>query len=104
QRATAPHRVVAARRSPVLPRISLAARFPLAGNPPAPDLFRLRRVLEVEDHADIADIALGGRRDIGVAAVEIVAMHPLSVGAPFGDELWRGRLRHVIDAEPAAER
>ena len=64
-------RMVAARRYPVAPGVLLAARLPLAGDPPAPDLLRLRRIGEIEDHHDVADIALGGRRDVGVAAVEI---------------------------------
>src|SRR5438034_1353529 len=41
-----------------LPARRLAARDPLARHPPAPDFFRLRRVLEVEDHHDVAAIAV----------------------------------------------
>ena len=64
-------------------RVVLAAGRPLARHPPAPDLSRIGRVLEVEDHHDVADIAVGGRRDIGVAAVEIEAVHARAAGAPL---------------------
>src|SRR5262245_16171992 len=91
------HGVMAAGRRPIVPGIGFAAGLPLAGDPPAAHLLRLLRVLEVEDHGDVADIALGGRRDIGVAAVEIVAVHALAVGAPFADLARLAGLGHVID-------
>src|SRR5947208_9049203 len=42
-----------------------AAGSPLSGHPPAADLARTRRVAKVEDHHDVAAIALHRRRDIG---------------------------------------
>ena len=96
-------RVVAARRDIVVPRIFLAAAGALARNPPAPDLDRVGRVDQVEDHDDVADIAVGGRRDIGVAAVIVVAVNALAAGHPLGDQLRLGRSRRVVDRQPAAE-
>ena len=96
-------RVVAAGRHPVIPGVLFAARLPLAGDPPAADLLRPRRVGEIEDHHDVADVALGRRRDVGVAAVEGEAVHALAGGAPLGDEVRLGGVRNVVDAEPAAE-
>jgi hypothetical protein len=75
----------------------------LSGHPPAADLARVRRVAEVEDHHDVAAIALHRGRDIGVAPVEIEAMDAHAVGLPAGDLARARRLRHVIDAEPAAK-
>ncbi len=72
------------------------------GSTSAP-LPRAGRILEVEDHHDVADVALGGRRDVGVAAVEIEAVHALAEGAPLAEELRAGRRRHIVDAETAAE-
>ena len=96
-------RMVAARRHPICPWILLAARLPLAGNPPAADLERLRRIGEIEDHHDVADIAFHRRRDVGVAAVEIEAVHAAADRAPFGDQLRCGGLGDVVDVDPAAE-
>jgi hypothetical protein len=95
--------MVTARRHPVVPRIGLAARFPLAGNPPATGLDRPRRIDEVEDHHDVADIALGSGREIGIAAVEIVAVHAAPRGDPLREELRLARPRHVVDRDAAAE-
>ena len=96
-------RMMAARRHPIRPRIVLAARLPLAGNPPAPDLDRLCGIREVEDHHDIADVAFDRRRDVGVAAVEIEAMHAAADGRPFGDQLRLARPRNVVDRDTAAD-
>jgi hypothetical protein len=94
---------MAARRRPVAPGIGLAARLPLPRYPPAPDFLGTGRILQIEDHHDIADIAFGSGRDIGVAAVKIVAVHPFAVGAPFADQMRPRRRRHVVDSEAAAE-
>ena len=98
-----PQRMVAPRGHPVMPGIFLAARFPLAGYPPPPDFLRSRRIDEVEDHHDIADVPLDGRGDVGVAPVEIVAVHALAVGAPLSDRPRAGRGRDVVDPETTAE-
>ena len=96
-------RMMAARRDPIVPGIGLAAGLPLARDPPAPDLARTGRIGEIEDHHDVADIAFRRRRQVGVAAVEIVAMHAASGSAPFGDRLRIARARDVVDRDPAAE-
>ena len=44
-----------------------------------------------------------GRRDVGIAAIEIIAVHAATGRSPFGDRFRMARLRYVIDAEPAAE-
>jgi hypothetical protein len=75
----------------------------LSGDPPAADLLRLRRIGEIEDHHYVADIALGRRRDIGVAAIEIIAVHALAVGAPLGDQAGTRGIGDIVDAESAAE-
>src|SRR5206468_11738910 len=56
-RSAATDRVMAAVGA-ALPARRLAAGDPLARHPPAPDFIRLRRVLEVEDHHDVAAIAV----------------------------------------------
>src|SRR5262250_3151700 len=43
---------------PPRPRRRLAAARPLPGHPPAPDLTRLGGVGQVEDHHDVADVAV----------------------------------------------
>ena len=88
----------------------LAARDPLPRHPPAADFLGLRRILQVEDHHDVADIAVHRRRDVGIAAVEVEAMHaarivrPGRVGRlPVRDQFRLCRVRHVVDAEPAVK-
>src|SRR6266567_1023672 len=95
--------MMAARRHAIAPRIGFATRLPLPRNPPASDLSRLRRVLQVEDHRDVADVTFGSWRDVGVASVEIVAMYALAGGHPFADQLRRAGACHVIDRKPTAE-
>ena len=82
-----------------LPGRRLAAGRPLTRHPPAPDLLRPRRVLEVEDHDDIADVAFDLRRDVGVAAVEGEAVHAVAGAAPEPDLLRLRRVGHVVDAK-----
>ena len=53
----------------------LAACRPLAWHMPATDFFGLGRIFHVEYDYDVADVAIHRRRDVGVAAVEIVAVH-----------------------------
>src|SRR2546425_11687504 len=78
-----------------LPARCLTADDPLARHPPAPDLFRPRGILEIEDHHDVAAVTLGLGREIGVAPVEREAMEAL----PFdeGDLARALRVAHVPD-------
>src|SRR5580704_15039209 len=94
--------MVAARRRPIVPRIILAPALPLAGNPPAADLDGPRWVGKVEDHDDIADVTLCGRRDVGVTPIEIEAVHTTTDGAPFANKLWVGRFRYIVNIDSAA--
>ena len=96
-------RMVAARLGVFGPRILLAARGPLAGNPPAADFHWARGILQVQDHADVADVALDRRRDVGVAPVERVAVHAFAGRLPLGKLLRLRRIGDVVDAEAAAE-
>src|SRR5258708_37866447 len=77
--------MMAARRSPIGPRIFLAAGFPLTGDPPTTNLDGLCRIDEVEDHDDVTDVAFRGRRDVGVAAVEIEPAYAATDGSAFRD-------------------
>src|SRR5262249_42310656 len=54
---------------------------------------------EIEDHHDVADIALSRRRQVGVAAIEIVAVHAAAGRAPLGDQLRRAGARDVINCD-----
>src|SRR5262245_27192550 len=96
-------RMMTTRRGPVVPRIRFSSGLPLPGDPPPPHLDRAGGIGEIEDHHDVADIALGRRRQISVAAVEIVAVHTAAGGAPLGDQLRRAGARDVIDCDAAAE-
>src|SRR5215469_11495326 len=95
-------RMMAAVRG-ALPARLLAAADPLSGHPPTANLARVRRVAEVEDHHDVAAIALHRGRDIGVASVEIEAMDAHAIGLPACNLARVRRLRHVIDAKPTAK-
>ena len=97
-----PQGMVAARRYPIIPRIILAAGLPLAGNPPPPDLDRFGGIGEVEDHHDVADVALGRGRDVGEAAVEIEAVHAAARSRHLRSAL-AGWARDVVDRKAAAE-
>src|SRR5260370_14481103 len=63
----------------------------------------MSRVDEVEDHHDVAGVTFDRRRDVGVASVEGEAMATAAGGLPLRDELWRGRIRNVVDAHAAAK-
>src|SRR4029077_18776525 len=69
----AAQRMMAAMPAP-LPGRGLAAGGPLPRHPPFRDRLGPVRVGEVEDHDDVADIALFLRRDVGVGAVRIEAV------------------------------
>jgi hypothetical protein len=85
-----------------LPARRLAARQPLPRHPPAPNLLRACRVLQVEDTHDVADVALEGRRAVEIAAVEVEAVHAGAAGLPARDLARLRRIAHIIDPESAA--
>src|ERR1043166_7168764 len=93
---------MAARLAPADRRGRADCRF-LAGNAPAPRLPRARGVGKIEDHDDVADVAFDGRGKIGVAAVEVVAVHAAAGGAPLGDGPRPRRRGDVVNAQAAAE-
>ena len=97
-----PQRMVAAVRG-LRPVRRLAAGGVLPRQPPAADLGRVGRVLEVHDHHDVADIALERRRQVGVAAVEIEPVHAGADRLPAMDLARLGRIAHVVDAEAGRE-
>ena len=82
-----------------LPAGCLAAGGPLSFHPPAADLFRPGRILQVEDHDDGADIALLLRGDVGVAAIEGETVHTRSGALPMADVARSARSADVEDAE-----
>ena len=96
-------RMMTTRGDTIVPWIGLAAGFPLTGDPPSPDLARAGGIGEIQDHHDIADVALDGRRDVGVASVEIEAVHAAAGRAPFADQLRIARPRDVVDRDSSAE-
>ena len=96
-------RMVTARWHPIVPRIFLATGLPLTRHPPTAYLDRLCRIGEIENHNDVADIALDRRRDIGVSAVKIETMHTAADCPPFGDQSRIGRIRNVVNVDTAAK-
>src|SRR5262249_55238678 len=64
-------RMMTTRRGGVVPRIRLSSGLPLARDPPPPGLDRAAGIAEIEDHHDVADVALGRRRQVGVTAIEM---------------------------------
>src|SRR6478736_479561 len=97
-RMTPPDRMVAAVVLR-LPTRCLSAGGPLPFHPPAADLFRPGRVLQVEDHDDGADIALLLRGDIGVAAIEGETVDTRSGALPMADVTRVARPADVEDAQ-----
>src|SRR5712671_5506358 len=79
-----PQRVMAAVHG-ALPARRLAARDPLPRHPPAPDLLRMRRILQIEDAHDVADVTFEGRRAVEIAAVEVEAVHAGAARLPARD-------------------
>src|SRR4030095_8442032 len=86
---------------PARPGRLLAARRPLTRHPPAPYLLRPRRIVEVEDHHDVADVAIHLGRDVGGPAIEAEAVDPSAAALPEGDLARSLRLSDVVDDEPA---
>ena len=95
-----PKRMVAAVPD-ALPRRGFAARGPLSGHPPPRHLLGPGRVLHVQDHHDVADVALHLRREIGVFAVEIEAVNAGARGPVEADLAGTGLVGHVVDLESA---
>jgi len=58
---------------------------------------------EIEDQHDVADIAFGCRREVGIAAIEIETMHTTAGRAPFRDQLRLARPAHIVNSDAAAE-
>ena len=84
-----------------LPRGGLAARRPLPGHPPAAHLLGPGRVLQVQDHHDVADVALDLGREVGVVAVEVKAVNARARGPVETDLPGAGLVGHVVDPEAA---
>jgi hypothetical protein len=84
-----------------LPARRLAAGQVLARHPPTRHLFRSRRIANVVDHQDVADVALHLGRDVGVALVDVEAVDAEAEGLVVGDQLRPGLVGDVVDPEPA---
>src|SRR6266404_2843616 len=82
-----------------LPAGCLAAGGPLPLHPPAADLFRPGRVLQVEDHDDGAGIALLFRGDVGVATIKGETVHTRPGALPMADVARVARSADVEDAQ-----
>ena len=81
----------------------LAAGDMLAGPMPAPDLFRSGRVGHVEDHADVAFIALRRGGDVGVTVIHGEPVDTVAGGLPEMDVFGVQWIGHVENVEPARE-
>ena len=90
-------RVVAAVVAP-RPGRRLPASGPLPRHPPAPDLLRPRRIVQIEDHHDVADVAVHLGGDVGVAPVEGEAVHARAAALPERDLARPARVGDVVDA------
>src|SRR4029079_16869041 len=84
-----------------LPRRRLAAGGPLSGHVPLADELGLRRVLQVEDAHDVADIAFEGRRAIQIAPVEGETVHAGPDRFPARDRFGLRWIADVVDAKAA---
>src|SRR5262249_53460256 len=92
--------VMAAMRR-ALPRRRFAAGRPLPRHPPLAHELGARRIPEVDDADDVAEIAVHFRRAVNVAAIEGEAMHPAAGKAR--DALRIGRTADIVDLKPAAK-
>ena len=79
----------------------LAAPRPLPRHPPAAHLLRPCGIGEVEDHHDVADVAVQLGRDVGVAPVEGEAVDAQASAMPEGQLAGAARIGDVEDEEPA---
>src|SRR5262245_66301685 len=70
---------------------------PLSWHPPAADLPRLLRLLQIHDQHDGADEAFQRRREVGVATVEIEAVYALADGGRASDLARIGLVDDVVD-------
>src|SRR5262249_4208105 len=80
----------------------LAAGEMLPRQPPARDFLRPRRIAEVVDDEDVADVPGYLGRDVRVALVHVEAVHTDAAGLLERDELRLRPVRHVVDLEAAA--
>ena len=60
-----------------------------------------RRIAQIEDDEDVADVPIHFRRDVAIAFVHIEAVHADAAGQMVMDEPRLRRVRHVVKAEPA---
>ena len=104
--AACPHLAAAAQR--VVQALALArpgrrftAREMLPRHPPARDFLRARRIAQVVDHQDVADITRHFGGDVGVALVHVEAVDADAAGLLVADQLGLRRVRDVVDLEPA---
>src|SRR5215468_3667203 len=84
-----------------LPRRRLAAGRPLPRHPPFADELGARRIREIDDADDVAEIAIHFRRAVDVTAIEGKAMHAAAGEARDTPRL--GRAADIVDLEPAAK-
>ena len=76
----------------------LAARYPLARDPPAARLDRMRGIADVDDHVDVPAVAghAGGEMDV-LAAEVTVAMRPRTARLVLAEELRVDRIGEAPD-------
>src|SRR4051812_44512741 len=104
QPVTQAQRMMTTRLHVFAPRILLAAGRVLPRKPPPPSFLRPRRVLQVEDHDEVANIAVRSRRNVGIAAIEVEAMNAGATCLPLVDQTRSCGTRDIIEPKPAAER
>ena len=85
----------------LLPGRLLASAGPLPRHPPTADFGQLGWVLEIDDDDDVSEIAVCGRREIGVALIEIEAVHALPAGFPSAQQMRFARVGHVVNVGAA---
>src|SRR5262245_64219520 len=74
----------------------------LPRQPPTGDFLRPRRIAEIVDDEDVADVPDHLGRDVRVALVHVEAVHADAAGLLERDELRIYPVRHVVDLEAAA--
>ena len=87
--------------APPDPRGFFTAGQMLARHPPARHFLGPRRIADVVDDEDVADVAFHLGRDVGVAAVHVEAMHTASPRALMLDQLRPLAIRDVVQLEAA---